>query len=194
MCTSEDLTKLKHVVNKTVFIKSCSRKKVNIMWRFHKLTNCTVFAILLEHVPLSWGTPFNLHHFWKIPHSTVSRYESAQKKHKTQPCAFFVKVLPLSMKIDDWKKKLQKYHFNYPLNGWNQPQLVQSSPCDWNCWWSAHTHSSTKENRYSGCQHYRKLFRKKDVGIQKNCATTEVQQPYKLYEQQKCNPQSFSLS
>ena len=52
VCTHDDLAKLKGFLNKTDVIKSCSREKRNTKWRFSKLTNLTVFAVLVEDVPM----------------------------------------------------------------------------------------------------------------------------------------------
>ena len=52
VCTHDNLGKLKHFLNKTDVIESCSREKMNTKWRFYKLTNLTVFAALLEDVPM----------------------------------------------------------------------------------------------------------------------------------------------
>ena len=52
VCTHDDLAKLKDFLNKTDVIESCSRERMNTKWRFHKLTNLTVFAALLKDVPM----------------------------------------------------------------------------------------------------------------------------------------------
>ena len=52
VCTRDDLAKLKNFLNKTDVIESCSQERMNIMWRFYKLTNLTVFAALLKDVPM----------------------------------------------------------------------------------------------------------------------------------------------
>ena len=52
VCTHEDLAKLKEFLNNIDVIKSCSRERMNTKWRFHKLTNFTVFAALLKDVPM----------------------------------------------------------------------------------------------------------------------------------------------
>ena len=54
VCTKDDLTKLKEILNKTGVIKSCSRKRMNTKWRFCKLTNLTLFAGLLKDVPMGY--------------------------------------------------------------------------------------------------------------------------------------------
>ena len=50
--THDDLAKLKDFINKTDVIEFCSRERMNTKWRFYKLTNLTVFATLLEDVPM----------------------------------------------------------------------------------------------------------------------------------------------
>ena len=52
VCTHDDLAKLKNFLNKIDVIKSCSRERMNTKWRFYKLTNLTVFAVVLKDVPM----------------------------------------------------------------------------------------------------------------------------------------------
>ena len=52
VCTHDDLAKLKDSLNKTDVTESCSRERMNTELRFYKLTNLTVFAALLEDVPM----------------------------------------------------------------------------------------------------------------------------------------------
>ena len=52
VCTYDDLAKLKDFLNKTDVIESCSRERLSTKWKLHKLTNLTVFAALLEDVPM----------------------------------------------------------------------------------------------------------------------------------------------
>ena len=52
LCTPDDLSKLEDLLNKTDVIESFSRERMNTKWRFYKLTNLTVFAALLEDVPM----------------------------------------------------------------------------------------------------------------------------------------------
>ena len=54
VCSLDDLEKLKDFLNKTDVIKSCSRERTNTKWRFYKLTNLTVFAVLLKDVPMGY--------------------------------------------------------------------------------------------------------------------------------------------
>ena len=52
VCTKDDLTKLKDILNKTDLINSCSREKMSTKWRFYKLKDLTVFAALFKDVPM----------------------------------------------------------------------------------------------------------------------------------------------
>ena len=52
MCTLDDLAKLKDFLYKTDVMESCSRERLNTRWRFYKLTNLTVFAVLFKDVPV----------------------------------------------------------------------------------------------------------------------------------------------
>ena len=52
VCTHDDLAKVKGFLNKTDVIESCCREKLNTKWRPYKLTNLTLFAALLEDVPM----------------------------------------------------------------------------------------------------------------------------------------------
>ena len=52
VCSHDDLAKLKDFVNKTDVIESCSQERMNTKWTFYKSTNLTVFAALLNDVPL----------------------------------------------------------------------------------------------------------------------------------------------
>ena len=52
MFTHDYLANLKDFLNKTDVIESCSRERMNIKWRFYKLTYLTVFAALLKDVPM----------------------------------------------------------------------------------------------------------------------------------------------
>ena len=52
LCTKDDLTKLKNIVNQIDVIESCTRERMNTKWKFYKLTNLTVFAALLKDIPI----------------------------------------------------------------------------------------------------------------------------------------------
>ena len=52
VCTKDDLTKLKNVVNQIDIIESCTRERMNTKWRLYKLTNITVFVALLKDISM----------------------------------------------------------------------------------------------------------------------------------------------
>ena len=52
VCTKDDLTKLKNIVNQTDVIESCTRERMNTKWKIYQLTNLTVFAALLKDIPM----------------------------------------------------------------------------------------------------------------------------------------------
>ena len=57
VCTHDDLAKLKNFLNNTNVIESCSRERMNTKWRFYKLTNLAVIAVLLKDVPMGCKNP-----------------------------------------------------------------------------------------------------------------------------------------
>ena len=52
MCTPSDMTNLKDRMQKADIVDVCTREGANTMWKFYKLTNLTVFALLLKDVPM----------------------------------------------------------------------------------------------------------------------------------------------
>ena len=58
-CTHADMTNLKDRMQKMDIVDLCTREKANTKWKFHKLTNLTIFASLLKHVPMGCKDSFN---------------------------------------------------------------------------------------------------------------------------------------
>ena len=52
MATTEDLTKIKHLLSNTDIIVSCTREGANTKWKFYELSNVTIFAAILKEVPM----------------------------------------------------------------------------------------------------------------------------------------------
>ena len=52
VCTHDDFAELKDFLNKTDVLDSCNQERMNTKWRFNKLTNLTVFAVLLKELPM----------------------------------------------------------------------------------------------------------------------------------------------
>ena len=107
--THDDLAKLKDFLNKTDVIESCSRERMNIKWKFYKLTNLTVFAALHKDVPLGCKNAAYPNLCLKITQSTISRLKKIQDNHITTTCVSFVRLLFIGMALNNWKKKLQNY-------------------------------------------------------------------------------------
>ena len=47
-----DMAKLEEILKKTDVIESCTKDRSNTKWRFFKLTNLAIFAVLLRHIPM----------------------------------------------------------------------------------------------------------------------------------------------
>ena len=52
VCTPDDIANLKEKCQKMDIIDLCTRETANTKWKFYKLTNVTVFAALLEDIPM----------------------------------------------------------------------------------------------------------------------------------------------
>ena len=52
VCTGDELAKLKDFLNKIDVIESCIKERLSTKWRFYKLTNLTVSAVLVKEVPM----------------------------------------------------------------------------------------------------------------------------------------------
>ena len=50
--TKDDLVNIKNVLSITDVIKVCAEERANTKWKFHKVTNVTVFAALLRQAPM----------------------------------------------------------------------------------------------------------------------------------------------
>ena len=53
VATTNDLVKIKIVLSNTDVIEACTKERANTKWKVYKLTNVTVFAVLLKKFP--WG-------------------------------------------------------------------------------------------------------------------------------------------
>ena len=52
LCTKADLTTIQNKANKQDFIEVCTQERQNTKWRFKLITNVTLFAALLQNVPM----------------------------------------------------------------------------------------------------------------------------------------------
>ena len=51
-CTQDDMVNLKKKLKKMVVVDLCTGDRAHTKWRFHKLTDVTVFASLLKNKPM----------------------------------------------------------------------------------------------------------------------------------------------
>ena len=52
VCTQADMTNLKGRMQKMDIVDICTQGRANTKWKFHKLTNLTIFASLLKDLPM----------------------------------------------------------------------------------------------------------------------------------------------
>ena len=104
----DDLIKLKESLNKTDVIELCSWETLNTKWRFFKLTNFTVFAALLKDLPKGCRDAVLPESLLKNCKINCFRYEEKKHNHITASSVFFVLLLSICTKTNDWKEKLQK--------------------------------------------------------------------------------------
>ena len=52
VCTSDDITNTKEKLQETDIVDLCTRERANTKWKFYRLTNLTIFAALLKHMPM----------------------------------------------------------------------------------------------------------------------------------------------
>ena len=107
LCTKEDLAKLKHFLYKTDVIESCSREKMKTKWRFHKLSNLSLFEALLRDISMVCKDAVSSKcFFFAISYSQLFHF---RRDYKTaiegQLVPFCVLAFPVHGNQRDWKKK-----------------------------------------------------------------------------------------
>ena len=130
VCTHDDLAKLKDFLNKTDVIESCSRERMNTKWRFYKLTNLTVFVVLLKDIPMGCKNAVLPEPLLKNHKSTVSHLKKIQDNYITTTCVYFVRLLSICTALNDWKKKLGKYSI-YSSKKWMDWVPINSEESIW---------------------------------------------------------------
>ena len=109
VCTKDDLTKLKDILNITDVIQSCVREEMITLWRFYKQANLTVFAVLLKDLPIGCKDavlPQPL-----LQNGTITQLTFKKKTRQPYSDHFvpFLRLLCIYTETNDWKKKLQKF-------------------------------------------------------------------------------------
>ena len=124
VCTKDDLVNVKHTVDKTTVIESCTREGIETKWIFYKLKNLTVLAALLNVVPIGRNYAVSIRPLLKTAQPTVSRLKGTQGNHIMTICAFFVHLFFVWTEIKNWNEKHQNFQFLHQQNGWTQtPQF-----------------------------------------------------------------------
>ena len=121
VCTKDDLAKLKDNFNKTNVPESCRRERMNLKWRFYKLTFLTVFATFLWVARTLFYPNLGL----KIAQLAASRMKGIQDSHTGATCVFFVLLLSICMENNNRKKKLQNFSSSSKTE-WMESVLISS--------------------------------------------------------------------
>ena len=107
VCTHDDFAKLKGFLKKTNVIKYCSRKNMNLKWRFYKLTNLAVFAALLKEVPMVCKNAASPELLLKIHTIDCLTYEeNTRQPYHENLCLFRA----LALQLDGTKRRI---NFNF---------------------------------------------------------------------------------
>ena len=129
VCTKDDLTKLKNILNKTDLIESRSREKLSTKWIFNKLTTLTVFAASLKDVligckgaalakTLLKNHAVNCLIFEKSYKTTIKR------QLVLSSCLYF----SFARKSKTGRRNIEYFQFFHERNGWTHPSSVSGSP------------------------------------------------------------------
>ena len=89
VCTPHDITNLKKKLQKTDVVNLCTRERDSTKWKFYKLRSLTVFAVLLNDVPMSCKDSVLLEPLLKNQNVNCLTYEQNSKKpYKDNLCLF----------------------------------------------------------------------------------------------------------
>ena len=92
----DDVAKLKTILKKTDVIESCTKERSNTKWRLSKLTNLTIFAVLLRDKPMGCKDAVLPESLLKIIQSIALLTNRTPKKtYKDNLCLFRALVLHL---------------------------------------------------------------------------------------------------
>ena len=109
VCTRDDLTQPKYVLNKTDVFESFSRESMNTKWAHNIITNLAVFAALLKDVPMRCKNAIYPSLCLKTTQSTLSCLKRIQESPITKTCAILMHLLSICMALKDWKNKLWNF-------------------------------------------------------------------------------------
>ena len=78
--TKEDLVKINNVLSNTDVIEACTKKRANRKWKFYKLSNDTIFAVLFTEVPVGCKDAILPESLTKKPHCQFPNLRREYKK------------------------------------------------------------------------------------------------------------------
>ena len=109
VCTPDDISNLKAKLQKMDIVDLCTRETANTKWKFHKLTNLTVFAALLKDVPMGCKDSVLPERLLKNQNVNCLTYEQNKKNPTKTIFASSVHLLFTCMETRDSKKKYPNF-------------------------------------------------------------------------------------
>ena len=101
VCTRDDLSNSKIFLNKTNVKQFCSWERMNTKWRFFKLTNLTVFAVLLKDVAMGCKNAVLPERPLRNHTINCLMFEENTRQHITTTCVFFGLLFSTCTEIND---------------------------------------------------------------------------------------------
>ena len=125
VCTSEDITNLKEKLQKMDIVDLCTRERANTKWKFYKMTNLTVFAAILEDVPMGFKDSVLPETLLKSQNVNCLTFQKIQWSPTMTIFAFSEQLLCVYLVTTDWRRKHPKFStFSWTIVG---KQIHQSS-------------------------------------------------------------------
>ena len=105
VCTPDDITNLKQKLQKMDMVDLCTRERATLKGKFYKLTNMTVFAVLLKDVPKGCKDTVLPEPLLKNQSVNCLTFEKIQESLTMTIFAFSEQLLCISVARRDWKRK-----------------------------------------------------------------------------------------
>ena len=115
VCTQADMTNLKNGLQKMDIVDVCTRERANTKWKFHKLTNLTIFASLLKNVPMGCKDTVLPEPFLRNCNVNCLTFERNKRQpYNDNPCLF--RSLGLHLHGNEKLEEETSKNFNLFLN------------------------------------------------------------------------------
>ena len=112
----DDMAKLKEILKKIDVIESSTKERSNTNCKFFKLTNLTIFAVILRDIGMGWKDAVLPESLPRNPTVICLNYEQNTKKKQTKTIfASSEHLLPTCMEMRDLRKKHQNYSISLLL-------------------------------------------------------------------------------